>query len=235
MKKPFPQHKVTLSEPFDAKKTYHQAGYDSFTTGSSFISLNEFLRERYKEVETGTFSDEIKRFMNKLHIMFSFDFNHLYFGGEEPKLDRKHVFYVTFPDTWSTQELVRLFSAFGNVSFGWLNNVSALVGLRDATKWKDAKKCFQKLPAASTHRVIPYADYLVKIKNAAKSVSSNGTRKSLVDNPVVLKENEQKEQAKRKMLSDDLTSEESTDTSKSKKNKADEDTSLKPFEESKEW
>lgn len=178
-KSPFPKVEVTREQNgavVDSPAALHQAWYDAHITGVCFIAMNEYLARTYKpksgvcEVdEASGINVETRRFENKLHLTYTFDFTHLNMGGDEPALERNHVFYVTFPKEWKTSDLIQLFSAFGYVSVGWLNEVSALVGLKDASKWKEARKSLQKGPVTQTYSVSSYQEYMRKVKGAPRN------------------------------------------------------------------
>lgn len=160
------------------KQSLHQAGYDSYVTGYCFVLMCEYLRKLYQckdadgEVEVSVIGTEMRRFENKLQLTYTFDLSHYNLGGKEVACERNHVFYLQFPNDWTTRDIIQLFSAFGYVSVGWLSDVSALVGLKDSTKWKDAKKCFQKAPPSLKYHISTYQEYLKKVKGISEDVQA---------------------------------------------------------------
>lgn len=177
---PFETVAIELNVAFDKSTAYHQAGYDSFITGKCFAILNEYLRAKYVPQSRDAVTSEVQRYANKLHVTYSFDFNHLYITGDDITLDRRHVFFVSFPDKWQTSNLVELFSAYGQVTIGWLDARSALVGLRDASKHKQVKKSFENLPQNVDYNVLSYEDYLTKVKCASADKERPLTKRKLV-------------------------------------------------------
>lgn len=89
---------------------------------------------------------------------------------EEPKRD--NVFYVEFPPTWQTQDLFDLFSPFGSVYIGWINDSSAFVGLQNADNIKKAAAQLVGV-VGREYRVYFYTTYVNQIsKNKNRSVNS---------------------------------------------------------------
>lgn len=216
-KPPFIRIDVDLTRPDDSNESgkiekLHQAGYDSYITGYCFLLMCEYLRKLYKSkeadgrVETNVIGSEMKRFENKLQLTYTFDLSHFNLGGSEVGLERNHVFFVSFPKDWTTRDITQLFSAFGYVSVGWLNDVSALVGLKDATKWKEAKKSFQKGPPSLKYRVSTYQEYLKKVKGIEGKIPLKRTKPSEGDGEEITDEVVTKVASKKnKVDSDEVT------------------------------
>lgn len=133
--------------------------------------MNEFLRDRYKCLSEAI-CIEIKRFVNMLNLTYTFDMTHWNLSEKESVLDRKHVFHVKFPEEWTRNNIIQLFSAFGNVTIGWIDGTSALVGLREPSKWKEVKKNFQKGPPSLSYTVTAYEEYVKKNKSLERSENS---------------------------------------------------------------
>ncbi|KAI1293799.1 Poly(A)-specific ribonuclease PARN [Halotydeus destructor] len=163
-----PFHEVSMEKKTSGEGDLHQAGYDSYITGTCFAAMNEFLRERYKS-DSESICGEVRRYVNMLHLTYTFDMTHWNLGQDDVVLDRKHVFHVTFPEQWTTNDLTQLFSAFGYVTVGWQDSTSALVGLKNSAKWKEVKKSFQKGPVSLSYAVSTYDEYLKNVKNAKSS------------------------------------------------------------------
>lgn len=78
--------------------------------------------------------------VNRLNLTYSFDLDHYFLGGDEIRPDRDHVYHVSFPSQWNTQSIVQLFAPYGSVQVNWINDTSAFVGLKDATRCRALNK-----------------------------------------------------------------------------------------------
>lgn len=158
---------------------FHQAGYDSFITGYSFILLNNYINEKITTKTSGTantkdglaceasavrsskcssfISPEVVRLSNLVCMSFSFDYSHFNLAGTDVDTSRKDVFYVTFPSSWKTKDLQDLFSPFaGKVRIEWLTDTSAFVGLSESSTGKTVH-----LPTLQSKevKVLTYQEY----------------------------------------------------------------------------
>lgn len=141
----------------------HEAGYDSYLTGVCFIGLSAYLGSLVKPNLKKFDRILLKEFQNRLHLPFSHDIQCLNMEEEEPVPNRDHVFHITFPKEWKTNELYHLFSAFGGVSIHWLNDSSAFCALRDPSNTEKIKKSLVK--SSTVYKVISYNDFMSKNKN----------------------------------------------------------------------
>lgn len=102
---------------------------------------------------------------------------------DEPKRD--NVFYVEFPSYWETQDIFDLFSPFGAVYVGWIDDKSAFVALQNLD---NVKKAAGQLIGVTgrDNRVYFYQTYVNQLsknknKNAVKALNEtsngNGTDK----------------------------------------------------------
>ncbi|XP_054155569.1 poly(A)-specific ribonuclease PARN-like [Oppia nitens] len=208
-------------------KTLHEAGYDSYITGLCFVGLVGYLGslvdpkiERFDQIL-------LQDYQNKLNMIYSHDYHFYNMGAEELVPDRSHVFYVTFPKEWRTNELFHLFSAFGGVSIGWTSDTSALCALKDPKNVDKIKKSLLKTSANSVYKVITYDEFVRKTSKQSETITS-----SLVN------------EDKRKTIKDEAkgrtSPKQSTTTPKTKKHKSNDgkkvtSNSQKLFDESIEW
>lgn len=91
---------------------------------------------------------------------------------EEPK--RENVFYIEFPPTWEAQNIYDLFSSFGSVFIGWIDDTSAYVALQNP---ENTKKAAGQLVGVSgrEYRVYFYSTHqnqLGKNKNDLRKLSN---------------------------------------------------------------
>ena len=96
---------------------------------------------------------------------------------EEPKRD--NVFYLEFPPNWETQDLYDLFSAYGPIFIGWINDKSAFVALQNTD---NVKKAAGQLVGVSgrEYRVYFYSTYISqKTKLGLGDKKENGSNKSI--------------------------------------------------------
>lgn len=96
---------------------------------------------------------------------------------EEPKRD--NVFYLEFPPSWETQDLYDLFSAYGPIFIGWINDRSAFVALQNAD---NVKKAAGQLVGVSgrEYKVYFYSTFInQKSKSSLNEKKENGSNKSI--------------------------------------------------------
>lgn len=163
----FPKIKVThTGKCFDEDQMAHQAGYDAYMSGYSFIALCEAYLEANKSKKYKTDRSEplpmqqqlIDEFSNKIHLPYSHDIKCIDLGGDEQVPDRSHVFYVEFPSSWSLEDLFQLFYQYGGVDASRLNKTSALCALRDP---KQRSRVIQKMRNAQDtyYKIYTYDEY----------------------------------------------------------------------------
>ena len=160
---------------------YHEAGYDAFVTGLSFISLARRLRSIHNAV-TKSKNKKVKKtdlcnsaliepFMNKLHLMRTMDIPYMNLAGEDLDPSRDHVFHVTFPAEWKTPELLQLFSPFGSVQVCWISDTTAYVCLKEHVA-NSKMVVMSTLNCSSIYSIVPYAQH--KRLEAMYSLSNTG-------------------------------------------------------------
>jgi poly(A)-specific ribonuclease len=176
---------------------FHQAGYDSYITGHCFIRLNNFLQQVLGEKNADNeevIGSEIRRYVsnfisqmvilinysvsvlslqvNRLNLTYSFDLDHYFLGGEEVLPIRDHVFHVSFPSQWNTQSIVQLFAPYGSVQINWINDSSAFVGLKDATRSRALSKNLSGSSADPAVQILPYYEFRSHEEHESTSNSS---------------------------------------------------------------
>jgi hypothetical protein len=104
---------------------------------------------------------------------------------EEPKRD--NVFYVEFPAKWQTQDIFDLFSPFGSVFVGWINDSSAFVAIQNT---ENVKKAAGQLVGVSgrEYRVYFYSTYVNQLSKN-KGGNKNMSNVSLVNNSATANNN----------------------------------------------
>lgn len=133
------------------------------------------------------------------------------------------MFYLEFPHTWETQDIFDLFSPFGSIFIGWINERSAFVAIHNQDM---VKKAAGQLVGVSgrDYKVYFYSTYinqLSKTKNTNNiqqtPVSSNESKTNLNNSAEKRKRNGKQE----KLVSNQSDS--SADSPKDKKIKTGED------------
>ena len=133
MEPPFLQTVVNSKNfEIDSKK-FHDAGYDSFITGCCFVNIIRYLyAQEFKEV-CDIFSNEIlAKFRNKIYMLKNYDIKFMNLEADDIIPDRKHVFYITFPKEWKTNNIYSLFANFGGLyNVNYINDTSAFCILKE--------------------------------------------------------------------------------------------------------
>jgi len=134
----------------------HEAGYDAYITGLCFLSMWNYLGslEDSEEFDPFTNFSLLDPYKNRLFLMRLQDAPYIRIGGNDPVPSRDHVLYMTFPKEWKLNDVMQLFSPFGNVYVAWIDDRSAYVGLqrRDQTAL-----ALSTLSQSDTYTVTPYA------------------------------------------------------------------------------
>lgn len=162
MEPPFEMPKFAIEEGGqgynikDSKE--HEAGYDSFITGLSFLSMWKYLGSQKRlsncDIFGGVGQKLLNPYVNKIFLMFLTDNQFLNVSGQDLNPSRDHVFYLTFPKEWTTSNIVQLFSPFGSVYVSWISETSAYIGL---FKKDQAAVALKTLSQSDTYSIMTYA------------------------------------------------------------------------------
>ncbi|XP_077980043.1 poly(A)-specific ribonuclease PARN-like [Glandiceps talaboti] len=144
----------------------HEAGYDAYVTGSCFITMANFI---------GTFQDPVKKrippnsallqpFVNKIFVMKMQDIPYINLTGPDLQPSRDHVYHITFPKEWQTNDLRNLFTPFGSVYIAWIDDTSAFVSMMKREK---ADMVLKALQQGDSYHIQTYQQYK-KIKTTGK-------------------------------------------------------------------
>ncbi|XP_054710712.1 poly(A)-specific ribonuclease PARN-like [Uloborus diversus] len=175
--KAFDELKVEVADGFEGyelnSEKAHEAGYDAFMTGYCYAALTKKLGSlQSPPVQHVPISSKLlSPLINRLFVMKHYDISTLNLSGPDPEPDRANVFYVSFPPQWKTVDLVELFLPFGNIYVSWLNDVSALVALRNRDHIINAKTCLLK-KTSKVYTVKTYADYQKMCMPASNKTSA---------------------------------------------------------------
>jgi len=216
-----------LNGQFDEGKSLHEAGYDSYITGVCFIGLVQYLGSLVNPQIVHYDPVLMNGYRNKLCLTYTYDIRYLNLEDEDIVPNRNHVFHVSFPSDWKTNELYHLFSAFGGVTISWISETSAFCALREPTNTENIKKSLVK-QSSNTYKVISYYDFIKKV-----NVSQNQT---IRDN---IKQNSKSRASPQKLNPNKKTkvieSNEIDSVDKQNKDKLLEQAQQKLFEESQDW
>lgn len=160
---PFQKPPVELDQEFtrykEGSENLHEAAYDAYITGLSFISMANYLG-CFQDPPKSMISPDstlVSPFVNKIFIMRMEDIPYLNLAGEDLKPSRDHVFYLTFPSTWKYTDILDLFSPFGFVYVSWVNDQSAYVSL--AVRGNKNKVLEALDVEGAEHTILSYAEY----------------------------------------------------------------------------
>ncbi|KAI2804819.1 hypothetical protein BLOT_003807 [Blomia tropicalis] len=129
---PFIQTVTNLKNLVNEGERFHEAGYDSYITGCSFINLIRYLYAQEFTTITNVFSNEIlSNVRNKIGIVGNYDIKYINLEKEDISLVRNHVFHIMHPKEWKTNDIYQLFTEYGGLySVRFINDYSAFCILR---------------------------------------------------------------------------------------------------------
>ena len=143
----------------------HNAAYDSFITGVSFIRLISMLHKESFSSE-GKLKEIIssENLLNKLYIMES-DIEYFDIVNEEVVPDRSHIVYMyDFDKSWNTMKLKNIADKHGDPFIKWIDDSSVLIIFSDAKK---ADNFISQ--SAKEYKVMSYSAYDSGRKSPKKS------------------------------------------------------------------
>ncbi|KAI8916855.1 ribonuclease H-like domain-containing protein [Entophlyctis helioformis] len=132
---PFLMPAVDLAENFDQYKTgskqLHEAGYDAYITGFSFLRLMGHVSALKEGESLNWQADFVEHCNNKMFVMRS-DISFFDIGGEDDIPDRSNVFKLSnFPAKWKTSDIMTRFKDVGAVVVKWVDDTTCLLIIRD--------------------------------------------------------------------------------------------------------
>ncbi|XP_012289012.1 poly(A)-specific ribonuclease PARN isoform X2 [Orussus abietinus] len=141
----------------------HEAGYDAYITGLCFISLSNYLGSLENPKVSTVLSDSplLESFMNKVIFGRLIDMPYISLNGEDPNPSRDHVFHITFPKTWRTNEIQQKFQPVGGILIHWINDTSAYVSLK---KRNQRAMVLKKVRQTKQFQILSYADHQASLE-----------------------------------------------------------------------
>jgi poly(A)-specific ribonuclease len=161
----------------NADEKLHEAGYDAFITGRSYIRMHSYLKK------FNTSKNLLDYYLNKIFLMKSFDLTFIDLKNKQEDLKRDNVFYIEFPAYWEQQNLYDLFSPYGSIFIAWINDTSAFVAIQNPDSIKKAAGQLVGL-SGREYRVYFYSTYqnqFNKIKNNSVNSQNNNNVKTSVN------------------------------------------------------
>lgn len=73
------------------------------------------------------------------------------------KPNRDHVFHVTFPETWTQNDIINHFRKYGPIQIRWIDSISAFVALINR---ENAPILLKTIETAKGVKIITFAMYL---------------------------------------------------------------------------
>ena len=162
-KKPFQKPPLLFDKgcPFygESDEKPHEAGYDAYITGLSFLSMASYLGSFQDPPKLNIPADSslVLPFLNKLFVMRMEDIPYLNLAGPDLNPSRDHVFYLTFPSDWKQGDILDLFNNFGFVYISWIDSTSAFISLarrENACKVLDSLDC-----GGESFTIVSYAEH----------------------------------------------------------------------------
>ncbi|PSN44566.1 Poly(A)-specific ribonuclease PARN [Blattella germanica] len=152
---------------------YHEAGYDAYITGLCFITMSNHIAKNEAIHKGSTRPDFEITLLVRLFLMRVQDCPYIDLAGQDPVPPRGHVFFISFPKEWKTSDIIQLFSPFGSVFIGWINETSAYVALYKRDQAGLVKKT---LTQSDSYTVMTYAAHqrLLAGRTKCRCASSGG-------------------------------------------------------------
>ncbi|XP_001634577.2 poly(A)-specific ribonuclease PARN [Nematostella vectensis] len=175
---PFRRPEVFTDQQFslyeEGSENLHEAAYDAYITGLSFVSMANYLGsfQDPPKVHISPDSALVTPFINKIFMMRMEDIPYLNLAGPDLKPARDHVFFLTFPSSWKYVDILDLFSPFGFVYVSWLNDVSAYVSLAVRNKSKAVLDALDVYDAPYT--ITSYAEYHGDVMSRSNEIHDDG-------------------------------------------------------------
>uniref|UniRef100_A0A0B6ZFZ7 Poly(A)-specific ribonuclease PARN n=1 Tax=Arion vulgaris TaxID=1028688 RepID=A0A0B6ZFZ7_9EUPU len=186
---PFQPAKVDIAADFERYHNgggaMHEAGYDALVTGRCFLTMINYLGSLQNPPASFTLpsSSIVEPFVNKLFLMRIIDIPYLNLNGPDLKVNRDHVFHVTFPKEWKPSDLYALFKPYGNIQISWLTSTTAYVALYLKENSALALKALSQ-PVISSFHVTSYAAHQLSkslhLSSTTLSATSSPNKRKLV-------------------------------------------------------
>jgi poly(A)-specific ribonuclease len=119
----------TIEHSYELNSTKeHEAGYDSFITGLSFLGFLKHLKITIDDKFSCKDCKPIQSYLGRFPLQ-RIQNTFLYLHGNEPTINKDNVFFIKFPSTWKVADIQNQFKNYGPIQIFWVDNVSAYVTL----------------------------------------------------------------------------------------------------------
>lgn len=144
MQHPFLQTSINLKNGQFDENRFHEAGYDSYITGSCFINLIRYLYAQEFTQITDMFSNNIlAKYRNKIGIAKNYDIKYMNLESNDILPARNHIFHLSFPKDWKTSNIHALFVDHGGLyNVTYIDDTSAFCILKEQS---NAAQVIEKL------------------------------------------------------------------------------------------
>ena len=159
----------------------HEAGYDAYITGVSFLAMWNYLHTLGAPSGSKTFPDIslLEPYCNRLFLMRLQDFPYIHLGGKDLLPPRDHIVYLSFPKSWKQNDIFQLFSPFGNVFIAWIDDHSAYVALQSKDQ---ISIVLSTLSQSDTYTIMSYKNRQAQLAGDIISTSTPIQKKRLANN-----------------------------------------------------
>lgn len=202
-KEPFKIPNIEIEENLEGytldNTKQHEAGYDAYITGVSFLAMWNYLHTSEGQSESYPNFSLLDPYCNRLFLMRLQDCPYMNLGGTDVIPSREHIVYLSFPKTWKQNDIFQLFSPFGYVFIAWIDDQSAYIALQRRDQMPIV---LSTLSQSETYKIMSYAQRQAQLagdtapcllpkqrKRAASEINpSMKKRKMLSEGGIVTKE-----------------------------------------------
>lgn len=151
-KSPFKQVKLEapveyLGNDQDLAKNLHEAAYDAYITGYSFLLMHKHLNSFHDpSMRTNVINKDscvVQPYLNKINITHLYEIPFLDMVNDEMLPSYDDVFHLSFPAEWKLQEVRDRFAPY-NVNVSWINLTSCYVRVIEKCQVKAVRKMVLK-------------------------------------------------------------------------------------------
>jgi len=154
----------------------HEAGFDAFMTGVSFIRMFGFVGKIAKSKDIFSLEMPIAApFMNRIATNRFYDIHYISLHRNDKTPNREHCYHVSFPDYWRKQDIINAFSYCGHVRVMWINDTSAFVAIEEKQFLPEVKQVITNNKDISVQK---YKEWR-KTNEASKNNGSEVKRRKL--------------------------------------------------------
>ncbi|XP_043203131.1 poly(A)-specific ribonuclease PARN-like [Amphibalanus amphitrite] len=161
---------------------HHEAGYDAFLTAACFGAMVSYLGLLLKPPQPmlEPSAEIVRPFANKVFAQGMADMPYLNITGEELTPSRDHVFYLTFPSHWKTNDIMHIFSPFSRVHVAWVDDTSAFVSL---ARKDQTTQVLQNVKASGLFTLCTYKEWQTRQRTTSTKPKPSVESSSILESP----------------------------------------------------